>query len=110
MRTIVLAVLALGLAGAPAAAECVPPQQLTENVLAQVPGADVRPAPAGFMARFNALPPATNIAADYVLVFSHASKTAVLVAMFNKGCWVASQQLAVPQLMELLKKIEGDGA
>ena len=62
------------------------------------------------MAEFNAMPPVTNIPADNVLIFSHPSKSAVLVAMFNQGCRVASQQLSVPALMELLKKIKGDGA
>lgn len=105
-----LAVLALGLAGAPAMAECVTAPQLTEQISAQVPGAQVRTAPEGFMAEFNAMPPVTNIPADTVLIFSHPSKSAVLVTMFNGGCWVASQQLAVPQLMKLLAKIAGDGA
>ncbi len=110
MRTIALAVLALGLAGSPAMAECVTAPQLTENIMVQVPGAEARVAPAGFMAEFNAMPPVTNIVADHVVVFSHSSKTMVLVAMFNEGCWVASQQIAVQQLHDLLKTLEGDGA
>lgn len=104
------ALIALAFLATPALAECVTPAQVTEHITKIVPGAEVRAAPQGFMARFNAMPPVTNIVADQVIVFSHPSKSAVLVAMFNKGCWVASQQLAVPQLMELLKKIDGDGA
>ena len=109
MRVVAVALL-FALFATTARAECVTAPQLMEQIVAQVPGAQVRSAPDGFMTEFNAMPPVTNIPADQVLIFSHPSKKAVLVTMFYKGCWVASQQLAAQQLQELLKKVEGNGA
>lgn len=105
--SIVGAVLALAFSTA-ANAECITAPQVVENIQKSVKDATVAEPPEGFMAAFNALPPVTNIQADHVLIFTHKSKSMALVTMFNGGCWVASQQIPLNALRQMLAKLEGN--
>lgn len=106
MRQFIFAVLALAFSTS-AQAECFTAPQVVENINKVVKDATVAEPPQGFMAAFNAIPPVTNIQADHVLIFTHKSKSNALVAMFNGGCWVASQQIPLNVLRSMLAKLEG---
>lgn len=41
-----------------------------------------------FLARLNALPPQTNLRADFIIVVTAESKPQVVLALFEKGCVV----------------------
>lgn len=59
-----------------------------------------------FLARFNVIPPFTQIVADEVAVFKHTVKSQRLVAMFQDGCFVRDSFLRLKLYQRIMRLAE----
>ena len=115
MRLLIAAALvaAFFVAGPPwgGAAACETPAKVTAGLVARYPETSLRERLAGvsarrFVARYNAVPPATEHGADEVLIFQDRNfPRARLVQLFIGGCLAGGGVLAAPLVDWLLSEI-----